>query len=78
MLAQARKRFMEDGGHSITPEADNGFFPRPQPGQSLIGFLSSKEFNKQHAALDRENAHFSVSEAIIGVFTQVWKYTVVI
>ncbi|KAK4302457.1 hypothetical protein Pmani_025454 [Petrolisthes manimaculis] len=70
MLAQARKGFMEDGGHSITPEADNGFFPRPQPGQSLIGFFSSKEFHKQHAALDRENAHFSVSEAIIGVFTQ--------
>ncbi|KAK3852643.1 hypothetical protein Pcinc_040780 [Petrolisthes cinctipes] len=70
MLAQARKGFMEDGGHSITPEADNGFIPRPQPGQSLIGFFSSKEFHKQHAALDRENAHFSVSEAIIGVFTQ--------
>ncbi|KAG0717952.1 Run domain Beclin-1-interacting and cysteine-rich domain-containing protein [Chionoecetes opilio] len=64
------KRFMEDGGHSITPAADNGFFPRPQPGQSLIGFLSSKEFHKQHAALDKENAHFNISEAVIAALTQ--------
>ncbi|KAK8749524.1 hypothetical protein OTU49_015407 [Cherax quadricarinatus] len=67
---QVRKRFMEDGGHSITPAADNGFFPRPQPGQSLIGFLSSKEFHKQYAELDRENAHFSISEAVIAALTQ--------
>lgn len=66
-----RKRFMEDGGHSITPAADNGFFPRPQPGQSLIEFLSSEEFHKQHAALDKENAHFNISEALIAALTQV-------
>lgn len=66
-----RKRFMEDGGHSITPAADNGFFPRPQPGQSLIEFLSSEEFHKQHAALDKENAHFNISEAVIAALTQV-------
>lgn len=66
-----RKRFMEDGGHSITPAADNGFFPRPQPGQSLIEFLSSKEFHKQNAALDKENAHFNVSEVLIAALTQV-------
>lgn len=66
-----RKRFMEDGGHSITPAADNGFFPRPQPGQSLIEFLSSKEFHKQNAALDKENAHFNISEAVIAALTQV-------
>lgn len=65
-----RKRFMEDGGHSITPAADNGFFPRPQPGQSLIEFLSSKEFHKQNAALDKENAHFNISEAVIAALTQ--------
>ncbi|KAG7169257.1 run domain Beclin-1-interacting and cysteine-rich domain-containing protein-like [Homarus americanus] len=65
-----RKRFMEDGGHSITPAADYGFFPRPQPGQSLIGFLSSKEFHKQYADLDRENAHFNISEAVIAALTQ--------
>lgn len=67
---QVRKRFLEDGGHSITPAADNGFFPRPQPGQSLIGFLSSKEFQKQYAELDRENAHFNISEAVIAALTQ--------
>lgn len=68
---QVHKRFMEDGGHSITPAADNGFFPRPQPGQSLIEFLSSKEFQKQYAELDRENAHFNISEAVIAALTQV-------
>lgn len=68
---QIRKRFMEDGGHSITPAADNGFFPRPEPGQSLIGFLSSKGFHKQYAELDRENAHFNISEAVIAALTQV-------
>lgn len=65
-----RKRFMEDGGQSITPAADYGFFPRPQPGQSLIGFLSSKEFHKPYAELDRENAHFNISEAVIAALTQ--------
>lgn len=66
-----RKRFMEDGGQSITLAADYGFFPRPQPGQSLIGFLSSKEFHKPYAELDRENAHFNISEAVIAALTQV-------
>ncbi|XP_042890277.1 run domain Beclin-1-interacting and cysteine-rich domain-containing protein-like isoform X2 [Penaeus japonicus] len=65
-----RKRFMEDGGQSITLAADYGFFPRPQPGQSLIGFLSSKEFHKPYAELDRENAHFNISEAVIAALTQ--------
>lgn len=69
--SQIHKRFMEDGGHSITPAADNGFFPRPEPGQSLIGFLSSKQFHKQYAELDRENAHFNISEAVIAALTQV-------
>lgn len=66
--SQIRKRFMDDGGHSITPAADYGVSPRPQPGQSLIGFLSSKD--KPYAELDRENAHFNISEAVIAALTQ--------
>ncbi|GIX85184.1 run domain Beclin-1-interacting and cysteine-rich domain-containing protein [Caerostris darwini] len=38
--------------------------PRPQQRQSLYGFLSSEDFNVS-AELDRENAHFCISEAII-------------
>ena len=71
--SQIRKRFMDDGGHSITPAADYGVSPRPQPGQSLIGFLSSKD--KPYAELDRENAHFNISEAVIAALTQVRSYT---
>ncbi|KAK7080388.1 hypothetical protein SK128_014848 [Halocaridina rubra] len=66
--SQIRKRFMDDGGHSITLAADYGVSPRPQPGQSLINFLSSKD--KAHAELDRENAHFNISEAVIAALMQ--------
>lgn len=41
-------------------------FPHPHQGQSLFSFLSSNEFNIS-AELDRENAHFSISEALIAV-----------
>lgn len=40
------------------------FFPRPLQGQSLTSFLSSNEFNIS-AELDRENAHFCISDALI-------------
>ncbi|XP_068218590.1 run domain Beclin-1-interacting and cysteine-rich domain-containing protein [Palaemon carinicauda] len=68
LTSHIRKRFMDDGGHSITPAADYGVSPRPQPGQSLIGFLASKD--KPYAELDRENAHFNISEAVIAALTQ--------
>ncbi|KAB7494917.1 Run domain Beclin-1-interacting and cysteine-rich domain-containing protein [Armadillidium nasatum] len=58
------KSFMEDGGKSITPEAD-GFFPHPQPGQTILDFLTSEQFSKSTAQLDRENAHFSIAEAVL-------------
>ena len=65
-----KKRFMEDGGQSITAAAD-GYFPSPLPGQNLIEFLSSREFNKANAELDRENAHFHIAEACISTFERV-------
>lgn len=66
-----RKTFMEDGGSSVQPMA-TGYFPRPAEGQSLTSFLSSAQFSRAHdAELDRENAHFSICEAMIAAIEQV-------
>jgi len=66
-----RKSFMEDGGSSVQPMA-TGYFPRPVEGQSLTSFLSSAQFSRAHdAELDRENAHFSICEAMIAAIEQV-------
>ena len=46
------------------PEAD-GFFPTPLPGQNLIDYLATS--HKSSAQLDKENAHFSVAEAVLAV-----------
>ncbi|XP_035739254.1 run domain Beclin-1-interacting and cysteine-rich domain-containing protein-like isoform X2 [Vespa mandarinia] len=65
-----KKSFMEDGGSSVQPMA-TGYFPRPIEGQSLTSFLSSAQFSKANAELDRENAHFSISEAMIAAIEQI-------
>ncbi|XP_076292107.1 run domain Beclin-1-interacting and cysteine-rich domain-containing protein rubicon isoform X2 [Lasioglossum baleicum] len=65
-----KKSFMEDGGSSVQPMAI-GYFPRPAEGQSLTSFLASAQFSRANAELDRENAHFSVSEAVIAAIEQV-------
>ncbi|XP_076647776.1 run domain Beclin-1-interacting and cysteine-rich domain-containing protein rubicon isoform X4 [Halictus rubicundus] len=65
-----KKSFMEDGGSSVQPMAI-GYFPRPAEGQSLTSFLASAQFSRANAELDRENAHFSVSEAMIAAIEQV-------
>ncbi|CAK9799367.1 Run domain Beclin-1-interacting and cysteine-rich domain-containing protein [Anthophora quadrimaculata] len=65
-----KKSFMEDGGSSVQPMAI-GYFPRPTEGQSLTSFLASAQFSRANAELDRENAHFSVSEAMIAAIEQV-------
>ena len=61
---------MEDGGSSVQPMS-TAFFPRPTQGQSLSSFLTSSQFAQFSAELDRENAHFSISEAIISAIEQV-------
>lgn len=67
-----KKTFMEDGGSSIKPMSTGSYFPRPADGQSLTSFLSSSlQTERSTAELDRENAHFSVSEAIIAAIEQV-------
>lgn len=44
------------------------------PGQDLFKFLSSGQFVQANAELDRENAHFKISEEIIGTIEQVCIY----
>ncbi|XP_054282371.1 run domain Beclin-1-interacting and cysteine-rich domain-containing protein-like isoform X2 [Macrosteles quadrilineatus] len=65
-----RKSFMESGGNSVQPMS-TGYFPRPTQGQSLASFLSSGQFAGAKAELDRENAHFAISEAMIAAIEQV-------
>ena len=65
-----KKSFFEDGGSSVLPMA-TGYFPKPKEGQSLTSFLSSGQFARANAELDRENAHFSISEAMIAAIEQV-------
>lgn len=60
------KSFIEDGGMSILPmSTGQKYFPKPIKGQSLTSYLTSTKLARSNAELDRENAHFSVSEAII-------------
>lgn len=65
-----KKTFIEDGGMSVLPMA-TGYFPKPVKGQSLLSFLTSREFARTNAELDRENAHFCISEAIISAMEQI-------
>lgn len=67
---QPKKSFIEDGGISVLPMA-TGYFPKPTKGQSLLSFLTSSQFTRANAELDRENAHFSISEAIISALEQI-------
>lgn len=54
----------------------DGNLTHPVPGQSLISFLTSQDFNTC-ANLDRENAHFSISEILISAIEQMkWKHVI--
>ncbi|XP_033760801.1 run domain Beclin-1-interacting and cysteine-rich domain-containing protein-like isoform X1 [Pecten maximus] len=56
--------------------AREGYFPQPQQGQSLINYLSSQDFHTC-ANLDKENAHFSISEALIAAIEQMkWNHII--
>lgn len=56
---------------SPDPSSYGSRFPRPKPGESLISFLSSADLYKNCGVLDRENAHFYISEALMAAFEQV-------
>ncbi|XP_054982238.1 run domain Beclin-1-interacting and cysteine-rich domain-containing protein isoform X3 [Sorex araneus] len=51
----------ESGQHLCSGE---GMFRRPSEGQSLISYLSEQDFGSC-ADLEKENAHFSISESLI-------------
>lgn len=59
--------FLESGGLVLPPAM--GHFPRPHEGQTLTSFLTSLSDNLPD--LDRENAHFNVSEALISAFERI-------
>lgn len=65
-----KKSFIENGGN-ITLPMSLGSFPKPSPGQSIMSFLTSGVFSQMNAELDRENAHFNISEAMIAALEQV-------
>ncbi|XP_050438245.1 run domain Beclin-1-interacting and cysteine-rich domain-containing protein isoform X2 [Adelges cooleyi] len=48
-----------------------GLLPQYFPGQDLFKFLSSGQFVQANAELNRENAHFNISEVIIGTIEQI-------
>ncbi|XP_048745688.2 run domain Beclin-1-interacting and cysteine-rich domain-containing protein-like isoform X2 [Ostrea edulis] len=53
-----------------------GKFRQPSQGQSLINYLSSQDFHSC-ANLDKENAHFSISEALIAAIEQMkWNHVI--
>ncbi|XP_046401750.1 run domain Beclin-1-interacting and cysteine-rich domain-containing protein isoform X2 [Ischnura elegans] len=65
-----KQSFLEAGGIGVVPMW-TGFFPQPARGQSLTSFLSSGQFARSAAELDRENAHFAICEAMIAAVEQV-------
>uniref|UniRef100_A0A8D8GI23 Run domain Beclin-1-interacting and cysteine-rich domain-containing protein n=1 Tax=Culex pipiens TaxID=7175 RepID=A0A8D8GI23_CULPI len=73
--------FIPQCGEKITKDMDplhnksadsmlNVLRSRPVPGQSLTSFLKTVYFSRTNTELDRENAHFSLSEALIATFEQ--------
>lgn len=67
----------EDGGFELSQPfnsgkaPDNGVTLRPVLGQSLTSYLRAAQFTRANTELERENAHFSVSEAMIAAIEQV-------
>ncbi|XP_030678673.1 run domain Beclin-1-interacting and cysteine-rich domain-containing protein-like [Nomascus leucogenys] len=54
--------FPTEGGRYLC--SGEGTFRRPSEGQSLISYLSEQDFGSC-ADLEKENAHFSISESLI-------------
>ncbi|XP_077440145.1 run domain Beclin-1-interacting and cysteine-rich domain-containing protein isoform X3 [Vanacampus margaritifer] len=55
--------YMESHGSQYSGTSD-GLFRKPSEGQSLISYLSEQDFGSC-ADLEKENAHFSISESLI-------------
>lgn len=66
------KPTMADFGYNLLPTI--GPQQRPKQGQSLTSFLQAAQFSRANTELERENAHFSVSEAMISAIEQIkWR-----
>lgn len=61
--------YMESDGSQCEPD---GMFRKPSEGQSLISYLSEQDFGSC-ADLEKENAHFSISESLIAAI-ELMKY----
>ncbi|XP_034002645.1 run domain Beclin-1-interacting and cysteine-rich domain-containing protein isoform X1 [Trematomus bernacchii] len=63
--------YMESHGSQCSIVSD-GMFRKPSEGQSLISYLSEQDFGSC-ADLEKENAHFSISESLIAAI-ELMKY----
>ncbi|XP_028300114.1 run domain Beclin-1-interacting and cysteine-rich domain-containing protein isoform X2 [Gouania willdenowi] len=63
--------YMESNGSQYSSVPD-GMFRKPSEGQSLISYLSEQDFGSC-ADLEKENAHFSISESLIAAL-ELMKY----
>ncbi|XP_055013683.1 run domain Beclin-1-interacting and cysteine-rich domain-containing protein, partial [Boleophthalmus pectinirostris] len=63
--------YLESDG-SQTRRVSDGMFRKPSEGQSLISYLSEQDFGSC-ADLEKENAHFSISESLIAAI-ELMKY----
>ncbi|XP_032380867.1 run domain Beclin-1-interacting and cysteine-rich domain-containing protein isoform X3 [Etheostoma spectabile] len=64
--------YMESHGSQYSSSATDGMFRKPSEGQSLISYLSEQDFGSC-ADLEKENAHFSISESLIAAI-ELMKY----
>lgn len=64
------KEVTQQGSCSYYYHSEDGqMFPKPYKGQSLISYLDSRSYDTG-AQLDKENAHFSICEALITAIEQ--------
>jgi len=74
-LGQDQNDSIVTGSWTKIVPASTGWYPKPKANQSLVAFLSESGGeslkNGRRAQLDRENAHFILSEAMISTFEQI-------
>eukprot|EP00092_Neocalanus_flemingeri_P031736 GFUD01034474.1.p1 GENE.GFUD01034474.1~~GFUD01034474.1.p1 ORF type:complete len:784 (-),score=183.43 GFUD01034474.1:2335-4686(-) len=73
-LGQDQNDSIVTGSWTEIVPASTGWYPKPKANQSLVAFLSESGGDSlkkgRRAQLDRENAHFILSEAMISTFEQ--------
>lgn len=74
-LGQDQNDSIVTGSWTEIVPASTGWYPKPKANQSLVDFLSESGGDSlkkgRRAQLDRENAHFILSEAMISTFEQI-------